>query len=228
MRPLNLNRRLFLASAAASTLRGADTKLLLPSDTPDEYHFRLMWYNPVPAIDQVTYRLRVHGLVDRELSLSVAELRRFPFETQTSRMKCVQCWSARADWGGFRFGHLLEAAKPKTGSKAVRINCADGWYEYFTIADLLSPRVLYAMDMQGKPLADRHGAPLRLIDPARYGYKSAKLITSIEFVAEGKGSMACDIGPYYSASGEIQAGYDTPLDLGGSKRRIRGGEIAEY
>jgi sulfoxide reductase catalytic subunit YedY len=228
MRKPTLNRRLFLASATASALRGADTKLLLPSDTPDEFHFRLMWYNPVPPIDPATYKLRVHGLVDRESNLSIAELRRLPFETQNSRLKCVQCWSARAEWRGFRFGHLVEAAKPKSGAKAVRVNCGDGWYEYFTIADLLSPRVLFAMDMQGQPLADRHGAPLRLIDPGRYGYKSAKLITSIEFVREGKGSMACDIGPYYSPTGEVQAGYDTPLDLGGNKRRIRGGEITDY
>jgi DMSO/TMAO reductase YedYZ molybdopterin-dependent catalytic subunit len=85
------------------------------------------------------------------------------------------------------------------------------------------------LDMAGKPLADRHGAPLRLIDPTRYGYKSAKLITSIEFVAEGKGSMMCDVGAYYSATGEIKAGYDHPLDLGaGVRRKIRGGEITEY
>jgi DMSO/TMAO reductase YedYZ molybdopterin-dependent catalytic subunit len=78
-------------------------------------------------------------------------------------------------------------------------------------------------------LADRHGTPLRLIDPARYGYKSAKLITSIEFTEEGKGSMACDIGPYYTPGGEIQSGYDTPLDLGGqTKRKIKGGEITDY
>lgn len=225
---VKLNRRFFVASAAASALHGADTKLLMPSDTPDEFHFRLMWYNPVPPIDQAAYRLRIKGLVDRELSLPVAELRRFPKESQNSRMKCVQCWSSRAEWVGFRFGHLLETAKPKANAKAVRIECADGWYEYFSIADLLSPRVLFAMDMQGQPLADRHGAPLRLIDPARYGYKSAKLIASIEFVQEGKGSMACDIGPYYSPTGEVQAGYDTPLDLGTGKRRIRGGEITEY
>jgi hypothetical protein len=85
------------------------------------------------------------------------------------------------------------------------------------------------LDMTGKPLADRHGAPLRLIDPARYGYKSAKLITGIEFVAEGKGSMACDIGPYYSPGGEIKSGYDHPLDLGSNvRRKIGGGEITEY
>ncbi|HLJ45246.1 MAG TPA: molybdopterin-dependent oxidoreductase [Bryobacteraceae bacterium] len=224
-----MNRRLFMASGVAATLHGAETKLLLPSDRPDEYNFRLMWYSPVPAIDQKSYQLQVKGLVERPITLSIPDLRRLPHETQNSRMKCVQCWSSRADWGGFRFGHLLEAAKPKKNAKAVRIDCADKWYEYFTLPQLLSPRVLFAMDMQGQPLADRHGAPLRLIDPSRYGYKSAKLITSIEFVEEGRGSMACDIGPYYSPTGEIQAGYDTPLDLGGKvKRKIAGGEITEY
>jgi DMSO/TMAO reductase YedYZ molybdopterin-dependent catalytic subunit len=223
-----MNRRLFIASAAAASL-SADTKLLLPSDKPDEYNFRLMWYNPVAAIDQKNYQLQVKGLVDRPQSFVVADLRRLRQEKQNSRMKCVQCWSSRAEWGGFRFGELLEKAKPQSAAKAVRIECADGWYEYFTIQDLLAPRVLFAMDMQGQPLADRHGAPLRLIDPARYGYKSAKLITAVEFVREGKGSMACDIGPYYSPTGEIQSGYDTPLDLGGkTKHKISGGEITEY
>jgi len=144
-------------------------------------------------------------------------------------MKCVQCWSARTTWGGFRFPHLLDLVKPKPGAKAVRVDCADKWYEYFSIQDLASPRVLLVLDMGGAPLADKHGAPLRLIDPGRYGYKSAKLITNITFVAEHKGSMACDIGPYYSPGGEIQPGYDHPLDLGANiRRKIRGGEITEY
>jgi methionine sulfoxide reductase catalytic subunit len=89
--------------------------------------------------------------------------------------------------------------------------------------------VLFAMDMAGKPLTGQHGAPLRLIDPARYGYKSAKLITSITFVEEGRGSMAVDLGPYYTPGGEIAAGYDHPLDLGAKvRRRNQAGEITEY
>lgn len=228
-----MNRRRFLAAAAVSAgaLRADDPKrkLLLPSDEADEFGFRLMWYNPVPALDAATYRLKVHGLVEKPQSLELAQLRRLPQETQNSRMKCVQCWSSRTNWGGFRFGHLLENVKPLLTAKAVRIDCADKWYEYFTIEELLSPRALFVLDMAGKPLADRHGAPLRLIDPARYGYKSAKLITGIEFVAEGKGSMACDIGPYYSPTGEIKSGYDHPLDLGANvRRKISGGEITEY
>lgn len=227
-----MDRRRFIAAAAASaaSLRAQDKRrLMLPSDEPDEFHFRLMWYNPVPPIDLSTYQLKISGMVEKPQALSLADLRRLPQDSQNTRMKCVQCWSSRTVWGGIRFGHILEIAKPARGAKAVRFDCADKWYEYFTIEDLMKPRVLLALDMAGKPLADRHGAPLRIVDPARYGYKSAKLITSIQFVAEGKGSMACDIGPYYSPGGEIKSGYDHPLDIGaGARRKIPGGEITDY
>jgi len=227
-----MNRRHFISALAAARLSGAENKpgLLLPSDKPDEFGFRLMWYSPIAPIDQTKYRLIISGLVDKPLALGVTELRKLPQEKQNSRMKCVQCWSGRADWDGFRFGHLLEMTKPKNTAKAVRIDCADKWYEYFSIEDLLKRRVMFVLGLAGKPLPDRHGAPLRLIDPSRYGYKSAKLITSVKFVAEGKGSMACDIGPYYSPTGEILPGYDTPQDLNGGKikHKIKGGEITEY
>lgn len=228
-----MKRRLFMAALAAAAGEAAaspnEAKILLPSDTPDEYGFRIMWYNPVPPIDKAAYRLKVAGLVEKPLEMALDELRAFPQVSQNSRMKCVQCWSSRATWGGFRFDYFLERAKPAKTAKAIRIDCADKWYEYMSLEEMLSPRVLMTLDLDGKPLPDKHGAPLRLIDPARYGYKSAKLITSITFVEEGKGSMACDIGPYYSPTGEILAGYDHPLDLGPSvRKKIRGGEITEY
>ncbi len=226
-----MNRRKFLAAAASARYAPAaeQKRLLLPSDTPDEYGLRLMWYNPVPPIDPVKWRLKISGLVDKPQELSLANLRALPQTSQSSRMKCVQCWSARTTWGGFRFPHLLELVKPKKTAKAVRFDCADKWYEYMSFEELANPRVLMTLDLAGKPLPDRHGAPLRLLDPSKYGYKSAKLITAITFVTEGKGSMACDIGPYYSPTGEILAGYDHPLDLGPKERRkIKGGEITEY
>ena len=223
-----LNRRSLLALGAASAA-AQKPKLLLPSDVPDEHHLKLMWYSPVAPIDQKTWRLQLKGLVEKPLALPLPQLRALPQETQSSRMKCVQCWSARATWSGFRFQQLLDLAKPTKRAKAVRVDCADKWYEYFALADLLQPNVMFVLDLAGKPLPDKHGAPLRLLDPSRYGYKSAKLITAITFVEEGKGSMACDIGPYYSPDGRILAGYDTPLDLGGkTKRKIKGGEITDY
>ena len=88
---------------------------------------------------------------------------------------------------------------------------------------------MFVLDLAGKALPDKHGAPLRLLNPSRYGYKSAKPITSLTFVAEGKGSLACDIGPYYSPDKRILPGYDNPLDLRGkTKRKISGGEILDY
>jgi DMSO/TMAO reductase YedYZ molybdopterin-dependent catalytic subunit len=226
-----MNRRVFTSGMLGLAGLHADTRrdLLMPSDTPDELGFRIMWYNPVPRLDTAAYRLKLAGLVEQPQSLSLEQLRRLPQDRQVSRMKCVQCWSSRTEWGGIRFAHVLELVKPKKTAHAVRIDCADKWYEYFTLEQILSPRVMLALDMAGKPLPDRHGAPLRLIDPSRYGYKSAKLITSITLVEEGKGSMACDIGPYYTPGGDIQAGYDHPLDLGqGIRRRIHGGEITDY
>ncbi len=226
-----LNRRIFLAasSAAAANADQPKSKLLLPSDQPDEFHLKLMWYNPVPPINQQTWRLQIKGLVEKPQPIPLAQLRALPQQTQSSRMKCVQCWSSRASWSGFRFQQLLDIVKPSKKAKAVRVDCADKWYEYFTIEDLLNSHVMFVLDLAGKPLPDKHGAPLRLLDPSRYGYKSAKLITALSFVEEGKGSMACDIGPYYSPDGRILPGYDTPLDLGGkTKRKISGGEIIDY
>lgn len=227
-----MNRRRFLAAAAsipALRAKANEKRLLLPSDEPDELGFRFMWYNPIPPIDLASYRLKVHGLIEKPLELTVADLRRLPQETQNSRMKCVQCWSSRTTWGGFRFGHLVEMAKPARNARAVRFDCADKWYEEYALDDLAKPNVMMVLDMAGKPLTERHGAPLRVFDPARYGYKSAKVITGIQFIKEVTGSMACDIGPYYSLGGEIKAGYDHPLDLGSNvRKKISGGEITEY
>lgn len=229
-----MNRRKFWAALAAAggaaRLRlGADSKILLPSDEPNRFGFRIMWYNPVAPIDKKTWRLDVGGLVEQPQKLELAKLQSYPRVEQNSRMKCVQCWSSRATWRGFHFGELLETVKPTAAAKAIRIDCHDKWYEYMSIEDMLSDRVLFATEMNGEALTDDHGAPLRLIDPRKYGYKSAKLITKITFVEEGKGSMACDIGPYYSPTGEILPGYDHPLDLGkGVRKKIPGGEITEY
>lgn len=233
-------RRRDLLLGSPSLLQASTKELLLPTDIPDEHGFRIMWYNPIAPIDQAAWRLEIGGLVEKPMSFTLDQLRTFPYEKQSSRMKCVQGWSARAEWGGFRFGTLTEIVKPQESARAVRFDCADKWFEYMSIKELSNPRVLFVLDMAGKPLMPSHGAPLRLIDPTRYGYRSAKLITTVTFVEEGKGSMACDLGPYYSATGEIVAGYDTPLDLvpeaaqkGGRidpkyRRKIKRGEITEY
>ena len=68
-----------------------------------------MAFNPIPAPDPRTWELTIGGLVAEPRRLKVSDLARLPRVTQSSRLKCVQCWSGRVLWEGFRCGELLEA-----------------------------------------------------------------------------------------------------------------------
>jgi DMSO/TMAO reductase YedYZ molybdopterin-dependent catalytic subunit len=208
---------------------GARTnKLIIPTDTPDRFKAKVMEFNPVPAIDPDTWELQVRGMVERPLKLRVTDVNRMPRIKQSSRMKCVQCWSARIEWEGFRCGELLRHARPKPGATWVRFDCADMYYDYVKLEELLHPHTLFALAMNGEPLTPEHGAPLRLVMPFKYGYKSSKLITKITLTDHGGQGVVADTWPYYSQSGDIESGYDHPFDFPGQTRKIQGGEIIEY
>ena len=89
-----MNRRRFLAATAGSTLnlglsrlaQATQNELLVPSDVADEFGFRIMWYVPVRPLDPATYRLKTSGLLEKPQSFTLAQLRRFPQETQLSRL----------------------------------------------------------------------------------------------------------------------------------------------
>ncbi len=203
-------------------------KLIIPTDTPDRFKVKVMEFNPVPAPDPATWELEISGLVERPLKLKVADLKQFRLIKQSSRMKCVQCWSARILWEGFRCGELLRLARPKPAASHGRFDCADFYYDYVKIEDLVHPRTLFALGMNGEPLTPEHGAPLRLVIPSKYGYKSSKLINKITLTDHGGQGVVADTWPYYSQTGEIEPGYDHPFDFPGQTRKIKGGEIMDY
>ena len=161
-----MNRRRFMTAAAAAATVPAERaasqgRILLPTDTPDELGFRIMWYNPVPPIDKSAYRLEVGGLVEKPRRFELEKLRSYPRFEQSKRLKCVQCWSARTTWEGFRFEELVEDVKPLAKATSVRIDCADKWYEYMSLDEMAEPGVMLCLEMAGQPLTDQHGAPLR-------------------------------------------------------------------
>ena len=94
--------------------------------------------------------------------------------------------------------------------------------------ELVHPRTLFALGMNGEPLTPEHGAPLRLVIPFKYGYKSSKLITKITLIDHGGQGVVADTWPYYSATGDIEPGVDHPFDLPGVAKKINGGEILDY
>ena len=136
----------------------------------------------IPQIDPATYRLKVEGLVERPLSLSLADLRALPRAKQVSDFHCVTGWSVDdVRWGGVRFKHLLAKAGAKPGAKWLRFVSDEVPYtDSLSLPQALLPDVMLAFDMNGGPLSAPHGAPVRVVMPQMYGYKNVKWVNRIE------------------------------------------------
>ncbi len=143
------------------------------------------------------YRLRVHGLVEDPVELSLDDLRAMGRQEQITMHHCIQGWSGIAAWGGLPLSVLIERVRPAPGARFVVFHSfGEGLYggEYYDslgLADALHPQTLLAYEMNGRPLDRLYGAPLRLRVENQLGYKMVKWIKSIEFVADlepiGKG-----------------------------------------
>jgi len=235
-----MKRRAFIQSAlvtAAWTACGTayagqpdrhSGRWIIPTNKPDRFGLKVMAFNPILKPDLALYRLSMTGLVQQPLDLTIGDLDRLVHVKQSSRLKCVQCWSGRIDWEGFRAQELLKLAAPKAEAGWVRVDCADKYYDFVKLEDLLHPRTLFATAMQGEALTFEHGAPLRLVLPHKYGYKSSKLITSLTFLDKGGRGLQADGMPYYSETGDILPGVDHPFEFPDEIRKIPGGEITEY
>jgi DMSO/TMAO reductase YedYZ molybdopterin-dependent catalytic subunit len=235
-------RRRFIESAllaGAATLVGrtgrassADEsarRWIRPTDKPDRFNLKVMAFNPIPAPDPLSWELAIGGLVAQPLRMKHADILRLPRITQSSRLKCVQCWSGRILWEGFRAAELLKLVAPKPEASWIRIDCADRYFDFLKMEDLVHPRTLFATGMNGEALSPEHGAPLRLVIPFKYGYRSSKLITKLTFASAGGQGIVADAWPgYYSPTGDIEPGLDHPFDFPGEPRKIAGGEIVDY
>jgi len=154
------------------------------------------------------YRLTLGGLVRHPLTLSLAELRALPARSQITRHDCVEGWSAIGGWKGAPLGLLLKSAQLLPGARYVVFHCYDNlgggesglYYESIDLNDAFHPQTILAYEMNGAPLPESHGAPLRVRIERQLGYKMAKYIRSIEVVASyagfgsGKGGFWEDRG----------------------------------
>lgn len=183
--------------------------------------------NPFLGVDMNNWGLAVGGMVEKPLAFSYEDLFQFKMISQVSRLKCVECWSAKAIWEGFHFTELIKKVRPDPKARYVYFQSADSYYESYMLEELLRPRVLLVLRMDGQPLTKNHGFPLRLIAPFKYGYKNVKYITRIEFRAERKRNYWADNGPY-SVDGTIQPGIDHPLDFKKKPLPINGGEVFHF
>ncbi len=136
------------------------------------------------------YRLRVHGLVENPVELSLAELRALPYHEQITQHFCIQGWSGVAKWGGVAMSTILDLVRPKPEARwVVFYSLGDGpdkglYYDAHPIEQMRYALTMLAYDMNGAPLTYGHGAPLRLRNEVQLGFKQVKWIAGIELVAD--------------------------------------------
>ncbi len=139
--------------------------------------------------------IEVRGDVDHEIVVSDA-LAGLPRVEQVSDFHCVTTWTRRSlRWGGVRFVDFFERvvvprAGPRPGATLVSLRGQDGARTGMLLKDLLAPDVLLADALEGEPLTVEHGAPVRLVAPAHYGYKSVKYLSRIELGSPDAGYRA--------------------------------------
>jgi DMSO/TMAO reductase YedYZ molybdopterin-dependent catalytic subunit len=136
----------------------------------------------IPTVDPRHWDLKVEGSVENPLRLTLDEFRQLPRADVTRDFSCVTGWT-KLDmrWEGVSFPALAAMAKPRPSATSVWIECGEGYTTSLLLADLLRDDVLLADTLDGKPLPDEHGGPVRLVVPHKYGWKSAKWVRVLDF-----------------------------------------------
>ena len=147
-------------------------------------------YAQMMATGFANWRLKIDGLVERPVELSLADLKKLPSRTQITRHDCVEGWSAIGKWTGAPLGPLLQSVGLKPEARYAVFYCADQleqtldgsgtYYESIDHIDAFHPQTILAYQMNGKDLEVAHGAPLRLRVERQLGYKHAKYLMRIE------------------------------------------------
>lgn len=134
-------------------------------------------------IDLDAWELEVIGPDGDEIGRHVmADLRALPFEEMTVEHKCVEGWSEIVTWGGTKFSNFAELYPDAAESIYVNMETPDGgYYVSMDRESMLHPQTLLAWELNGEPLTQLHGAPLRLATPLKYGIKQIKRISCIDF-----------------------------------------------
>jgi DMSO/TMAO reductase YedYZ molybdopterin-dependent catalytic subunit len=138
-----------------------------------------------PKVDLETFTIVLDGEVEEPKRLSWNEVLKLPRVESKSDFHCVEGWSVLdCKWTGIPFGEIVKAAKPKENAKFVTFECADGYTTSLSLLELLRGDVLLAYELNGKPLEEGYGFPLRLVVPDKYAYKSALWVTRIKFTVK--------------------------------------------
>lgn len=219
------------ASAAPAIPAGAEVGLdgMQPLVTPNRDFYRIDTALIVPSIDPASWVLRVTGMVEQEVELSLAELLAKPLIERHVTIACVSNevggdLIGNARWLGWPVRELLALARPQTGADMVLSQSSDGWTAGTPLEALTDDRdAILAVGMNGEPLPLEHGFPVRMIVPGLYGYVSAtKWLTELRVTR-----FAADEGYWtprgWSDHGPIKT--SSRIDVPRTGRRVGAGKV---
>ena len=138
------------------------------------------------------FKLRVGGLVENPVELSLGDLERLGEVEHITMHHCIQGWSGIAKWGGIPMKTLIALVRPKPEARVVAFFSfgealyGGAYYDTQSMENLLKSECLLASRMNGRPLSEVYGAPLRLRVENQLGYKMVKWIERIEFIHSEK------------------------------------------
>lgn len=159
-----------------------------PELTPVDQHYRIDINTIAPRVDGDDWRLRVGGLVDAPLELSLDELRAYPPVHQFVTLSCISNRLGgdlidTTRWTGVSLQRLLPDLGIRDEATHLRISSVDGFFEVLALDTArIDPRVMLAYAWDGLPLSQDHGYPLRVYVPDLYGMKQPKWIDRIEAI----------------------------------------------
>lgn len=159
---------------------------------PDFPRFGIVAYARQP-LSATGIRIEILGAIEQPLVLTATELGTLTRVTLRADFHCAAGWSHQAlEWSGVRFKEvweqlILPKARPTAPIELIVLRCQDRYRTALPLADLLAADVLLADRLNGQPLTVEHGAPIRLVAPAHYGYKNAKHLNGLELRADEHG-----------------------------------------
>ncbi|MGA9532482.1 MAG: molybdopterin-dependent oxidoreductase [Anaerolineales bacterium] len=162
-----------------------------PELSSNEDFYRIDINTLPPELDANDWRLKLDGMVDNPMTMTIEDILNRPSFTQVVTMQCISNpvggdLTGTSRWTGISLGELLDDAGLQDGAKEVYIESADGFYESVSLEDAYDGRTLLVYAMNGQPLPVEHGFPLRIYMANRYGMKQPKWIVHMAVVGEEK------------------------------------------
>ena len=155
------------------------------------------------------WTVEVYGLVNNPRTYGIEDLLKFPQEERIYRLRCVEAWSMVIPWTGFPLASLLKEVEPTSDAKFVRFETVYRpeempglrspfypwpYQEGLRLDEAMHDLTILATGLYGMPMPNPNGAPIRLVVPWKYGFKSIKSIVKIELVAEQPSTLWNSIG----------------------------------